>query len=460
MAALPALSFWPPSLPAFAADKGIPTLGLMDCIQKAKETTPRLDGIKAQGNWEKSKVDTAFRRFFPKMEIDMSHHPKLDYFGRPIEEDDIYSTEFSLTQPLYTGGTLTNRREQAKEGLKKVPLEKSKIELEVALEVVPSYYQAISYNEQAQQRVTLLGSARRQVREAQEGVERGVLLREDLLDAKARLAELEYEATLAQSKAREALYRLKELMGIERAMAMELKSQLPDFKMPEKPDEILKMAMKNNPSLVFSRSQRSYHDLGLKLARSKDSSRFNLVGRFALEGDEFPGDEKNYVLGLVWEMPFGDNTLKAYYEGERQFENEVALYYKNQSFQRKGVTLSLLDGSSQAESIAENAYLLSKAQGELSENVRQLRIRILQLLEELNRQKELGALAEEQTKLNQERVQVARSLEKLGRTPPEEVLKRQQDLARSTAKSLEARYEKARILATLCLLAGDKLCFN
>ena len=445
---------------AYAADSGVPSLGLMDCITKAKETTPRLDAIKDQSSWEQTKVDTSFRRFFPEMNIDLSHHPKLDYFGRPIEEADIYSTEFTLTQPLYTGGKLTNQRAQAKEGLKKVPLEKRKIELEVALDVIPSYYQAISFKEQAEQRSTLLDMARQQVKEAQEGVERGVLLREDMLDAKARLAELEYEATLAQSKAREALYRLKELMGIDRAMALELKPQLPTFKIPENSDAILKMAMKNNPSLVFSRAERSYRDLGLKLARSKDSSRFNLVGSFAFEGDEFPGDEKNYVVGLVWEMPFGDNTFKAYYKGERQFENEYALYYKNQSFQRKGISVSLLDGNSQAESIAENAYMLSKAQGELSENVRQLRIRILQLMEELKRQNELGALAEEQTKLNQERVQVARSLEKLGRTPPEEVLKRQQDLARSTAKSLDARYEKARIQATLCLLAGDKLCFN
>ena len=122
--------------------------------------------------------------------VDLSHHPKLDYFGRPIEEDDIYTAEFSLTQPLYTGGKLTNQRAQAKEGLRKVPLEKAKIELEVALEVIPSYYQAISYQEQAQQRIKLLGTARQQVKEAQEGVKRGVLLREDYLDAKARLAEL------------------------------------------------------------------------------------------------------------------------------------------------------------------------------------------------------------------------------------------------------------------------------
>lgn len=435
-------------------------LGLSDCIALATDSSSGVKLAKYQKEWEQEKLDAAQRRFFPQMDLKFAHEPKTDYFGRPIEDIDTYTSQVKLIQPLYKSGALTLSRDHAQEGLKVAGLLSEKERLDASRKVVPAYYRLLSSRRVHQIRQGLLSQAQELQELAQKGYDLGQLRREELLAASAKRLEVAYEAAQADSESKQAAYELKELLGMPREYVLKVKNQEPDYKTPATADELLYKAQSNNVALQHARASEKYHLLGLQAAEAEEMSRFNLEGAYGLEGDEFPGNDKFYSLMLTWEMNFGDSTAKAFYGREHQYENPWAFYDKERDLQRKGISFSVLDGSSKAIAIAKARMERLRARDDAIDAQDKLRTELLVLWQELKRQRSLMDLAGQQQNLQTERLAVARTRFDTGSAPPAEVLERQLDLADAEAKLIEARSERARILSQMCILSGEELCLK
>lgn len=436
------------------------SLGLDQCILMAAEASSGVKKGAYRSRWEDAKLKAATRRFFPKVDLQLSHEPKVDYFGRPIEDKDIYSSEVQFTQPLYKSGALTLARDQAEEGMRLAGLLSEKERLEAARKVVPAYYKLISARKVGKIRGGLLGKARQLQELARRGYDLGKLRKEDVLSASAKRLDVAYQAAEAKSESRQAAYQLKELLKMPREQKLNVRDQEPDYKPPQGPDDLLARAQRANPELLHAKASEDYQRLGLSAAEAKEGPRFNLVGRYGLEGDDFPGPDKFYSVMLNFEMNFGDSTASAFYGTEHQFQNEVAFYEKARDLQRKGVRLSLLDGSSPAAEIAEARMKRLQARDEVLDTRAKLRSEILSLWEDLQRQRSLMDLAGQQRALQTERLAVARARLGAGNAPPAEVLERQLDLADAEVRLVKARFDRARILSQMCILTGGKLCLK
>jgi outer membrane protein TolC len=443
-------------LAAPAAAGGEP-LGLLACIELAHRSSSQVGQTESAEAWEKEKLSAAQRRFFPRLDVDLSNQPKVDYYGRPVSDRETYSSELKLTQPLYSGGQLTARYDQAKQGLSKVGLGEAKSRLEVALEVVPVYYKLLASQEVSDLGRDLAAKASELVEGARQGVREGYQRLEDLLHAEARLLEVSYKVTENQSQSRASAVRLKELVGLERAEALDLKPQAPDFSPPPSPEGMLEQTFKRNAALLQAQSEELYQSLGLGVAETLSMPRVSLVGRYGMEGEDFPGPDKYSGLMLQCDISFGDVSAKTYYDYESQKENETAFYFRNEELHRKGLKLSFLDGSSPAVSLAEARYLRKKAHDEVRDTRGKLQTQVLSLWEELKRYDDLYQLASKQVDLGGERVAVARAKREAGTATPAEVLEREMDLAESRAKMIQSGYERHRVLAMLCLLSGQTL---
>jgi outer membrane protein TolC len=432
-------------------------LGLLGCIDLAQRASSQVGQTETAEAWEKEKLAAAQRRFFPRLDVDMANQPKVDYYGRPVTDRETYSTDFKLTQPLYSGGQLTARYDQAKQGLSKVGLGEAKSRLEIALEVVPVYYKLLASREVSTLGQDLAAKADELVQGARQGVKEGYQRLEDLLHAEARLLEVAYKVTENQSQARASAVRLKELLGLEREEVLALKPQAPDFSPPSAPEAVLDQALKRNASLLQAQSEELYHSLGLSVAETLSMPRFSLVGRYGQEGEEFPGPDKYSGLMLQCDISFGDVSAKTYYDYEHQKQNETSFYFQDQELHRKGLKLSFLDGSSPGASLAEARYQRKKAHDEVRDTRGRLQTQVLSLWEELKRYNELHQLASKQVDLGNERVAVARAKREAGTATPAEVLEREMDLAESRSKMIQAGFERYRVLAMLCLISGQNL---
>ncbi|MBI5523011.1 MAG: TolC family protein [Desulfarculus sp.] len=439
------------------AGGGPEPLGLLACIDLAQRANSQVGQTQSMEAWEKEKLAAAQRRFFPRLDLDLANQPKVDYFGRPVDDRETYSSDLKLTQTLYTGGQLTARHDQAKQGLTKVGLTEAKSRLEVALEVVPVYYKLLSARQVATLGQDLSAKAAELVQGARQGVREGYQRLEDLLHAEARLLEVSYKVADNQSQARAAAMRLKELLGLEREQALELKPQAPQYAPPESAEGLLGQALKKNASLLQAQSEELYQSLGLSVAETLSMPRLSLVGRYGMEGEDFPGPDKYSGVMLQCDISFGDASAKTYYDYEHQKQNETSFYFKDQELHRKGLKLSFLDGSSSAVSLAEARYLRKKAHDDVRDTRAKLQTQVLSLWEELKRHDDLYDLAGKQVELGGERVAVARAKREAGTATPAEVLEREMDLAEARAKMIQAGHERHRALALLCLLSGQAL---
>ena len=448
-----ACACWP--APARAA--GPEALGLGRCIELARQNNSQVAQTGVARDWEKEKVNAALRRFFPRMDVDLAHQPKVDYFGRQVEDDDTYSSEVKLTQPIYAGGGLTARRDQAQEGVAKVGLLEAKAGLETAQEVVPSYYRLLASREVVRLGQDLSLPARDLVEAARRGVKEGYQRVEDLLAAEARLLEVSYQTADHESQARTSALKLKELMGLDQERALELRPQQPVYEPPDQADAILNLAIRRNAGLLYAQAEDRYQSLGLSSAQSFSLPRLNLIGRYGFEGLEFPGDDKYAGVMLQCDVNFGDVSAKAYADMEHQYINDTAFYYEQKDLYRKGLRLSFLDGNSPDVGIAEARLNRRKAHDEVRDTRQRLATNVLSLLEELKRQGQLLDLASKQAELYAERLRVVRAKFEAGAATPAEVLEREVDLVQARTKAVQARYERWRVLALLCLLSGQEL---
>ncbi|MFZ5584820.1 MAG: TolC family protein [Thermodesulfobacteriota bacterium] len=442
--------------PALPARAGAEALGLLACIELARNNSSQVGQVETARAWEQEKLSAAFRRFFPRVDVDLAHQPKVDYFGRPVEADDVYNTDFKLTQPIYTGGALSARYDQAKQGLGKTGLMEAKAALEAAQEVVPNYYKLLAAREVVRLGRDLAEPARELVAAARQGVKEGYQRLEDLLAAEAKLLEVSYQVADSESQARSAGLRLKELIGLGPDQALELRPQSPVFTPPEA-DALMNQALKSNPSLLHAQAEDQYQSLGLSAAEALAMPRLNLIGRYGLEGLDFPGPDKYAGVMLQCDVNFGDVGARAYTDLEHQYVNETAFYDQQKDLYRKGLRLSILDGNSPAVSIAEARHNRRKAHDDARDTRERLRTQVLTLLEELKRQGDLLALASKQSELYAERLSVVRAKFNAGAATPAEVLEREVDLVQARGKAVQARYERWRVLALLCLISGQEL---
>lgn len=431
-------------------------LSLPECISLAQGQAAQVVLGERQQEVDRTRLDAARRRFFPKVDLDLLHQPKVDYFGRPLEDKDVFATEMKLTQPIYHSGAITSRYRAARQGLVRSRLERRRAALEAGLAVVPLYFKVLASRDLLRLHRSLVAKAQRLVDLARQGVQLGGLRREELLKAQAKLFEVKYDLARVRSRMLSSGFELKALLGLERHRALDLKPQQPAFRPP--PEEVfLRRALEKNPLVQFYRAEELYRRLALEAARDQDGPQVDLVGRYGFEGDDFPGEEKYYGLMVQLKMRLGDNSATAFYDHEHQFENPTALYYRERDLRRKGLRFSFLDGGSQQSELAQALLERHRARLELRDQRRKLATRVHSLYQELRRNDSLYHLAQGQVSLERERLETTRTRYQNGAATPAEVLERELDLAQAQARLIQARRDRSRVLTLLCLLGGGSL---
>jgi outer membrane protein TolC len=266
-----------------------------------------------------------------------------------------------------------------------------------------------------------------------------------------------YQLAESRAQAINAGHTLKQLMGLEREQALDVKAQSPEYHPPGGAEELVERAMQDNAGLRLAKAEDEYQGLGLELAKAAQGPRFNLIGRYGAEGESFPGPDKYAGAMVQCDISFGDSSAKVFYDLESQRENRTAFYFQDQDLYRKGLRLSFLDNNGTVVQEAEARYQRQKAREELRAARLKLRAELLSLLEELRRQEQMRELAAKQRDLHGERVSVVRGRAAAGAATPAEVLERELDLANAQARLTQADFERDRLLATLCLVTGDQL---
>jgi len=346
-------TLWKP-LPSVAQEGDKLVLSVEQAIRMALAKSPELAGIRSEIGGARSELEQVDAAYYPQLESITLVGPVKDA-NRPVVVNGritdpspemsigVYgSTDFAMTQPLYTFGKLSNRRDAAVKGLAARELKQTQKENEIALRVKELYYALVLARagvEAATEALTYFDEARARMKRLLDAGSPNVL-ESDLYRIDAYAANTLRSRAEAEKGSGIAYFALKSLMHLPSDAAFEPAEKMLSLQegrlgeldayigkaLADRPElKQLEQAVAAQRSMVEAARSDRYPSFFAALAGSVAGA----PGRETFHNAYFP-DQYNHayvgvVGGLKWHFDFG--IAKAKIEKEKA-EYERLLHAK------------------------------------------------------------------------------------------------------------------------------------
>ncbi|HTK73241.1 MAG TPA: TolC family protein [Croceibacterium sp.] len=253
--------------------------------------SPWLAAARAREDAAKAQVDEVRAEHMPTAtaqgQIGVGRIDPQGFFGLSADNVTPRSAQITLELPLFTGGRIDAARVQAEGGRAAAQFAAQATALNVRVEVVKAYSQALA----AQQEVasyTKLGQALDEaLRQARLKYRVGEGTSTDIAQADARRAEAQAGLAAAQGSLETALARLSLLAGKDVSPSADLP---PAPQLPATSAEAVELALARNPGLQRARKAADAARGGVSAARAEELPSVGLYAEGASVRDEFfPG---------------------------------------------------------------------------------------------------------------------------------------------------------------------------
>ncbi len=293
-----------------AATAGAQSLTLGDAVSTALDNSPRVSAAEARASAAATRLDGGKQRRMPKIGLSETYiytnnpaevfalslnQGRFDlqefFLSDPNDPDPLstWTTRVDFELPIYTGGKLGARIDQAEYMATAEQLELAHARQQVAFDTITAYINLAKAREQ----VDLLKKARattaEHVRVAEQFAAQGMVLEADVLRARVYLAEMDEHLTQAQNGARLAEAALNFELGADQATPRQLQP-LPGPPMVTGDLEALTAAALDERSdLAAARHKLEAGKLEEKAARPSYFPEVAVVGHYGLYDDQIFG---------------------------------------------------------------------------------------------------------------------------------------------------------------------------
>lgn len=348
-----------PALAQEAAQAATPAepLTLTRAVELARQSSPAIREAQAHRDAARSAKREAWLYHLPAVEakeIAVRTNSPADVFGMQLMQErfsfpaftmsnpnqpdpfDNVTTEISASMPLFTGWSLESGIKQA--GKMALAAEAVRVHTDRAVELGVS--QAFLGSRLADRFLELAERARattaKHVEQAQAFFDVGMLVESDLLQAKAKLAEMDETAIRARNGARLARAGLSRAMGLEQDRLFELVEPAPYAgPLPASYDEAFAQAMSARRDLQAVDRKVEAAGAGVTRARGELFPQVGLMAKYALNDDRlFGAHGSSYTVGAMaswkvwnWGQTF---TRVARSESEHRAAQEARRGYRQQ----------------------------------------------------------------------------------------------------------------------------------
>jgi outer membrane protein TolC len=194
-----------------------------------------------------------------------------------------------LELPVYTGGKLSARIDQAKNMATSEELALDHTREKVAFETLSAYVNLARAREHTQLMEKTRATTSEHVRLAEQYVEQGLILEADLMQARVQLAHMDEMLTAADNGARLALAALNFQMGADQNLPRELKTIPPPPIVAGDLDGWIDSALEDRRDLAAARSKLAAGRLEQKAARPGYFPEIAVVGNYGFFDDRIFG---------------------------------------------------------------------------------------------------------------------------------------------------------------------------
>jgi outer membrane protein TolC len=430
-------------------------LGLKYCIDLAIDNDPDINDALNQGKIGRISTNEAFKDLIlPKLDFDTLYGPKLDFFGRPVEDDNRYLTRVTFEKPLYKGGELITNYRLGKSETKIAAYDFRQKIMEVTEDTIVRYYELLSSQENVRYHIELRGQAEQTVELLKKKFQIGAVTRIEVLEAESKLSEIQYRLVKAHGDLQNAIGSLNERLGLEPDARIGVIREFPLEPLNGNIDTLISEALDNRPDLLYQKENVRFRRLQVSLNKSKRLPTLSLLGTYAWEGDDFPGKDRDWAVLLNFSISLEDTTLSSSYAENKVFENRTNRFPFNVRFDETNINLSVFDGSS-------NKVDLERARASKTleaDRLEQLKITIIkEVREAANKIQEAEATiaaTRKSVEFAEEKLKILEEKLKLGETTEIEVLESRVELVDVRVKNLQALFEHSTAIAGLYKALG------
>ncbi len=247
----------------------LPTLSLDEAIALAMEHNPQV-GAAAEGvNLAKGNLTQALSYVQPRMDMTTIRSTPVNPPAFAFRSSGTtWETDFSISQPIYTGGAISKAVTAADEYLKGAEGASRRSQQEIAFAVRQSYYRVLTAQEQVKVSEEVVSSAEEHLRVAKLHYEAGVAPQFDVLAADANVARVQQVLIAAQADLSISWEALSTVLGVRVSNQTRLTTP-PAAEVPEVDPEALKAeALANRSDLLAAKASVSAGAALVAAARS------------------------------------------------------------------------------------------------------------------------------------------------------------------------------------------------
>jgi outer membrane protein len=439
------------------------SLTLEAVLQMVMNHDPAMKDVRSRIDIGRLKAKQARRKFLPKMDVQTVYGPQMDYFGQPINNQNVYFTSMGVEQPLYTGGTLKNSVRQAESETQRFEWEYRVRELALAAAAVKAYYQGLTTQAAIGQYEALVKAGDEDLKEARERLGVGEATRAEVLELEVKVLEARQKLSKAQADYQVALSGLRKLTGLDEAEGIQLTEHYPLEDIRAQLPQLLAEAQSQRPLLAYLQEETTYQELRVKGEKGKRLPQLSLVARYGWQAPEIMGESKDWLLLLKGSISFGNSTLSY---GEQRTETFPNIYAfptqdltgpRTFAFSVRSLRYTLFDGSTNQVQLAEAQADRTLAEGRLKESQRQTHYDVKDAWAQKTDSEARLATAQKQLTLAEELLTINRTKYGLGLATRVEVFKARAALAEARVNGAAAKNDRAIALGQLYQALGRNL---
>ncbi|MBK8840615.1 MAG: TolC family outer membrane protein [Hyphomonadaceae bacterium] len=310
---------------------------LADAVDSAISNNPTLMAERKTRNVADEVLKQAQAQMGPQLNLSGSYGTSNNTIGRQVTtasgsfpEDGVNQrgqVGLEARQSLWSGGSLTAQRDQARAGVDESQARLLDVEQKTVLSVVTAFVDVRRSERELEIRETNVASLREQVRAATDRFDVGEVTRTDVSQAQAQ--EAASEAELAKSKSNLARARAVYEQIVGRA-PVQLAEPPPAPQLPGTLDEAIGIARAGNPKLLAAQAQEIQGERGVDVARGALAPKFDLVGNAGLTDTRYDQSFQDTNVGVVAEFRwplFSGGLLQSKTRGA-QLEADRARYLR------------------------------------------------------------------------------------------------------------------------------------
>ena len=310
---------------------------LADAVDSAIANNPTLMAERKTRGVADEVLNQAKAQMGPQLNVTGSYGTTNSTIGRQVTtatgsfpEDGVNqrgSLGLEARQSLWSGGSLSAQRDQARAGVDESQARLLNAEQETVLSVVTAFVDVRRAERELEIRETNVESLREQVRAATDRFDVGEVTRTDVSQAQAQAAAS--EAELARSRASLARARAvyEQIVG---RPPVQLAEPPTAPQLPGTLDEAIETARAGNPILLAARAQETQGERGVDIARGALAPRFDLVGSAGLTDTRYDQSFQDTNVGVTAEFRwplFSGGLLESKTRGA-QLEADRARYQR------------------------------------------------------------------------------------------------------------------------------------